>query len=295
MRTRSEKEMYDLLNAFVGDDDRIRLAIINGSRANPRVKKDIFQDYDIACYVTDVSPYLEEVNVVPYFGDAIIVEQPNYGPWPPDDADGSYHNYNIQLLDGNRIDLSFFPLTDLDENCKDSLSTVFVDKDGLCENLPPASEASYYIGKPNKELYRGCCDAFFFAIGSHIPKTIWRQQLPQLKAYTEGWLRVPLRLMLSWEIAITSGYDTNIGVNGRYLEDLLSAERWQQYKSTYVDGDIDNIWQSLYVFYDLFTDASKAVAKEHGYVYPEEKARKVLAFLQHVQALDKDAQRIYDE
>ncbi len=58
-----------------------------GSRANPHIQRDIFQDYDIACYVTHVQPYLEEEKVVSFFGETMIVEQPNLGPWPLDDAD----------------------------------------------------------------------------------------------------------------------------------------------------------------------------------------------------------------
>jgi aminoglycoside 6-adenylyltransferase len=132
----------------------------------------------IACYVTDVEPFKVADNVVPFFGEMAVFEQPNFGPWPPYDADGSYHSYNMQFLDGNRIDLFFFTIEKLDEKCKDSLSIVLVDKDNLCTKIPPPSEESYFISKPTKEQFKGCCDAFFFATGSHIPKTIWRKQLP---------------------------------------------------------------------------------------------------------------------
>ncbi len=142
MKTRTEKEIFDLIYKFAEVDKRIRVVIMNGSRVNPNIQGDIFQDYDIACYVTDLEPYLKENDVVPYFGETIIVEQPNFGPWPPDDVDGSYHNYNMQFLDGNRIDLTFFNTEKLEEQCNDSLSKVLIDKDKLCSNLPPASEKS---------------------------------------------------------------------------------------------------------------------------------------------------------
>ena len=41
MKTRTEKEMFDLIKSFVEKDDKIRVAILNGSRANPNIKKDI--------------------------------------------------------------------------------------------------------------------------------------------------------------------------------------------------------------------------------------------------------------
>jgi len=293
MMTRSESEMMDLIRNYSEADDRIRLVIINGSRANPNIKKDIFQDYDIACYVTDVKPYLKEDDVVPYFGETIIYEQPNIGPWPPSDADGSYHNYNMQFVDGNRIDLSFFHLDKTDQMKKDSLSKVLIDKDGICKHLEDPSEESYYISQPTTEKYKGCCNAFFFAIGSHIPKNIWRRQIPQLKSLLDGWLRVPLHLMLSWEIGIKKGFNKTIGAGCRHLPHLLDEDRWSLYLETYVDADIDKIWHAIFVFYELFIESAQLVAKEYDFVFPEESANKVLTFLKHVKNLPNDAESIY--
>lgn len=293
MKTRTEKGIFDLIHKFVETDSRIRVVIMNGSRANPNIQKDIFQDYDIACYVTDVEPYLIEKDVVPFFGETIIFEQPNFGPWPPFDADGSYHSYNIQFLDGNRIDLSFFKIEKLDEKCKDSLSIVLIDKDNLCTNIPPASEKSYFISKPTEEHFKGCCDAFFFAIASHIPKTIWRKQLPLLKFYIEGWLREPVQLMLSWEVGLNSGFNKSIGPKGKYLQKFLEPEKWEQYLKTYVDSDYENIWDSIFLFHDIFMRSAAFVAKEYNFILPEDNASKVLSFLNHVRNLSNNAESIY--
>jgi aminoglycoside 6-adenylyltransferase len=204
MKSRTENEMFDLINRFVESDDRIRVAILNGS-----------------------------------------VEQPNFGPWPPDDADGSYHNYNMQFLDGNRIDLTFYSMDYLDVHSKDSLSKVLIDKDELCSHIPSTNESSYFIHKPIEANYIGCCNAFLFALGSHIPKTIWRKQLPLLKSYLEGWLRVPVRLMLSWEIGTKTGFDKSLGASGKYLEKYLEPNKWKKYLSTYVGSDYDDIWERI--------------------------------------------------
>ncbi|MGB4660040.1 MAG: aminoglycoside 6-adenylyltransferase [Mobilitalea sp.] len=44
---RTEKEMLDLISNIAQEDERIRAVIMNGSRTNPNVIRDIFQDYDI--------------------------------------------------------------------------------------------------------------------------------------------------------------------------------------------------------------------------------------------------------
>jgi len=51
---RSEKEMMGLILNTAREDERIRAVIMNGSRVNPNVKRDCFQDYDIVYVVKDI-------------------------------------------------------------------------------------------------------------------------------------------------------------------------------------------------------------------------------------------------
>lgn len=278
---------------FAGSDAKIRVVILNGSRANPDAEKDIFQDYDVSCYVTDIEPFGNENDIVFRFGEMMVVEQPNTGPWPPAEADGSCHNYNIQLLDGNRLDLSFFHIDTLKNHVNDSLTLVLLDKDGLCKHLPPPSEKSYFISPPTKDLYSGCCNAFYFALGSHIPKTIWRKKLPLLKFYIEGWLREPVVMMLSWEIGIKTGFEKSIGSKGKYIQRFLEPEKWEAYVGTYAGSDYDDLWDSLFVFHDFFKQTAGFVAREYNFDFPAEKNSKVLSFLNHVRNLPENAKSIY--
>lgn len=293
MKTKTEKEMFTLIMDYANSDPKIRAVLLNGSRANPNSKKDIFQDYDVACYVTNVEPFKNENDVVSYFGEMMIVEQPNIGPWPPHDADGSYHNYNMQLLDGNRIDLSFFHIDTLKNRTKDSLTLVLLDKDNLCGHLPPPDEKSYFISPPTKDLYTGCCTAFYFALGSHIPKTIWRKSLPLLKFYIEGWLREPVLMMLSWEIGIKTGFDKSIGSKGKFIQQFLEPEKWEEYLKTYAGSDYDDLWDSLFVFHEFFKQSAEFVAFEYNFDFPVETSLKVCSFLNHVRNLSENAKRIY--
>ena len=293
MRTRTEDEIMALILAFAEVDDHIRVAVMNGSRVNPNVTKDPFQDYDVATFVTDVEPFRNEGYVVPHFGEVMVVEQPLIGPWPPADADGSYHNYNMQLLDGNHIDLSFFHVNTLHDHLEDSLTAVLLDKDGRIPSLPSPNESSYFITQPTQELYDGCCTGFFFALGSHIPKTIWRRKLPLLKFYIEGWLREIVVMMLGWEIGIRIGWEKSLGSKGKHLERLLPSDVWNEYKKTYVGSDYDDLWESLFLFHGIFKRSAEFVAAKCGYRFPRETADKVLAFLEHVRALPRGLGRIY--
>lgn len=293
MRTRTESEMLELILGFARSDERIRVVLMNGSRVNPHVTRDPFQDYDVATFVTEVAPFRDETYVLPRFGEPMVVEQPLIGPWPPSDADGSYHNYNIQLVDGNRIDLSFCHVDRLKDNLGDSLTSVLLDKDGRVPTLPSPSERSYVPTQPTADMYDGCCTGFFFALGSHIPKTLWRMQLPLLKFYIEGWLRETVLMMFSWEIGIRTGWERSLGSKGKFLEAMLEPDVWAEYKKTYVGDDYQDIWESLFLFHNIFTRSAELVAEEFGFQFPNDQASKVVAFLHHVRRLPADASNIY--
>lgn len=54
---RSEQEIMDLILGVAKADERIRAVLLSGSRANPAVPKDKYQDYDITYFVEDITPF----------------------------------------------------------------------------------------------------------------------------------------------------------------------------------------------------------------------------------------------
>ena len=73
---RSEKEMMDLIIAVANNDVRIRAAYLEGSRANPNVPKDIFQDYDIVYVVTETRSFREDKAWIDRFGERLYMQYP---------------------------------------------------------------------------------------------------------------------------------------------------------------------------------------------------------------------------
>lgn len=57
---RSEEKMYELIMNIAKADDRVAAVYMNGSRTNPNVPKDIFQDYDIVYVVRETKSFIED-------------------------------------------------------------------------------------------------------------------------------------------------------------------------------------------------------------------------------------------
>jgi len=150
---RNEKEMLDLILNFARNDKNIRVVVMNGSRANPNVKKDILQDFDIACLINDVSPYVRNDRIPHYFGEILILQEPENMQDPPAEHNRHYA-YLMQFMDGNRIDLSFYALDQLESVINDSLTVLLLDKDNLVKTLPPQMIVTICQRCPQKNSFR---------------------------------------------------------------------------------------------------------------------------------------------
>ena len=60
---RSENDIFDLIHKIVFEDEKILAVYMNGSRTNPNVKKDIFQDYHSNQYMMEYEYLLIEVRI----------------------------------------------------------------------------------------------------------------------------------------------------------------------------------------------------------------------------------------
>lgn len=120
---RCEREMFDLIVTTAQQDERIRAVIMNGSRANPNAPRDIFQDFDIVYLVTEVAPFKNNLDWIRRFGELLILQMPEEMGDPPGKGDGSAV-YLMQFMDGNRLDLSCYPIVRLRDLGRDSLSVL---------------------------------------------------------------------------------------------------------------------------------------------------------------------------
>ena len=147
---RSETEMMDLILATARDDERIRAVILNGSRVNPNIEPDRFQDYDLVYIVTEMETFLSDAAWIDRFGEMMILQTPDRMGEPEPRADGGF-TWLMQFMDGSRIDLTLIPVSHLAQMEGDSLSALLLDKDGLFTPFPAPGEASYLPAPPTEQ------------------------------------------------------------------------------------------------------------------------------------------------
>ena len=287
---RSEKEMYELILNYARGDDNIRAVLLNGSRANPNAPKDIFQDYDIACLVNDVTPYMRNPDIPRVFGEILILQEPEDMQDPPPEIVGTY-TYLMQFKDGNRIDLGFLPLDRLDEWIKDSQTIVLVDKDSILGGIPPASDRDYLPKQPTEKQFRDCCNEFWW-VTPYVAKALWRGELINARHIQDVYVREQLMKMLTWYFGIKTDFKEAPGKGGKYIKKSVEPGVWAELEKTYSDSDLENIWASLCVMGSLFGQLAKAVASEFGFHYVQQEDDNVSGYIRRIKSLPADARDI---
>jgi aminoglycoside 6-adenylyltransferase len=285
---RTESEMLELILSKAKNDERIRAVIMNGSRANPNTKKDLFQDYDIVYLVNGMDTFTSDHTWVDYFGERVMMQMPEDKVLPAADNDGKFA-YLMQFIDGNRIDLTLIPIEKKDKLLQnDSLSVLLLDKEGIVGELPPSSDRDYIIKKPTEREFQDVCNEFWW-INMNIAKGLWREELTYAMVMYEQVNRNVLIRMIEWSIGTKTDFQISAGKFGKYMKDYLEKDDWEAFTSTYSDGDYKSIWDSLFIMCGLFRKMAMKVADQLNYQYLHEDDKRVTEYLKKVRALPKNA------
>lgn len=288
---RSEHEMLALIINTAQNDERIRAAMLNGSRVSPNAKRDIFQDFDIIYFVTDLASFTKDHTWIERFGELMILQMPEAMEDPRPMNDGHFA-YLMQFADGNRIDLTLFPLAKLHEFERESLSSMLLDKDGLFEPLPSPSESDYLPKPPTAKAFSDCCNEFWW-VSAYVAKGLWREEITYAKYMLDNACREELMKMLGWHVGMKTGFKDGPGKLGKYLKKRLEPAHWAMLEQTFSDASYENTWRALHTMCDLFRVIATGVAGHFDFEYPYGDDERVSAHLKHVQSLPRDARELY--
>ncbi|RXJ04409.1 aminoglycoside 6-adenylyltransferase [Anaerobacillus alkaliphilus] len=292
---RSEKEMFDLILGFAKKDERIRAVYMNGSRTNPNVQKDIFQDYDIVYVVTGTASFLADEEWINVFGDLLMIQEPDkldQGVGIPKNFDRSY-TYLMLFTDGNRIDLHLETKESMLAGYEtDKLTLPLLDKDDILPIIPPPTDIDYHVKKPSEGDFNSCTNNFWWCL-QNVAKGIWRDELPYVKWMYEYTTRDSLDKMVSWWIGVETDFQVSAGKLGKYFKVYLPEDYWNMYKATYSSAYYEQMWDSIFITCELFRMLSQEVAKHFGFTYPTQDDQNMMKYLRQVRELSKGAREIF--
>jgi aminoglycoside 6-adenylyltransferase len=288
---RSEREMLDLIIETARKDHRVRAVIMNGSKVNPNAPKDFFQDYDVVYLVTEKESFMADPGWIKVFGELMILQLPDEMSDPPPEGKDHYA-YLMQFTDGNRIDLSLYPLHKLDKLEVDSLTLTLLDKDGILPKYPPPDDSTNYPEPPTAKQFFDCTNEFWW-VSPYVAKGLWRQEIIYAKHMLDTYVREQLMKMLFCYVGIKTDFHKNPGKLGKYLQKFLEPELWKLLLETYSDAEYEPTWQALFAMGQLFRKVAIPVALHFGYDYPYGDDERVSAHLHHIHELPHDAKEMY--
>lgn len=288
---RSETEMMELILGTAREDARIRAVYMNGSRTNPNVPKDIFQDYDIVYVVTETKSFIEDKTWIDRFGERLFMQYPDENPEFPNEAQ-DFYGWLMQFADGNRLDLHVETVSHACENIrKDRLCRILLDKDGILPDMPEATDADYHVKRPTETAYYCACNEFWWCL-DNVAKGLWREELPYVQDMLNFHIRKELEKMLSWKAGILTSFSVSVGKSGKYLYRWLPEEDWQDYLSTYCAAKTEDCWEAVETMCGLFRRTASYVGEKLNYRYDAQEGENCMRFLERVRVLPKDAQEI---
>lgn len=280
---RSEKEVINQLLSFSEDNDMVRAVLLNGSRANPNIKNDIFSDYDVKFAVTDPKYFLNNQEWIKYFGEIIIMQQNNIH-----ENGEEWYIFLMIFSDGIRIDLSFIKAENICNYLDDSLTIKLMDKDNLIRDLDLPSDKSYYTQKPTQEEFDKTINNFWW-VSTYVAKGIWREELPYAKYMLDVIVRDSLTKLVAWYIGMNHNWRVNTGAAGRWFEKFLPVELWEAYRKTYAGSNYEEIWISLMEAGRLARIIGLEIATHLEFTYPIEDDERVTKYLNMIHELPRDA------
>jgi aminoglycoside 6-adenylyltransferase len=184
--------------------------------------------------------------------------------------------------DGNRIDLTIFPVEKLKtEFRQDSLTVLLLDKDHLFEKLPPPSDKDYLIKRPSEKEFRDCCNEFWW-VSTYVAKGLIRNQIIYSKEMFETHVRKMFLKIIEWYVGIETNFSVSFGMYGKFMKEHIHSTLYDKILSTYSDHKAKNIWNSLFIMTELFSELANKIATSLHFKYNMEEELNVKKYLREI-------------
>lgn len=263
-----DSDIYELIMSVAKNHQHIKGVYLNGSRANPFVWDDDYQDFDIVFVVDKLATIIDDNKWLDQFGDILIKQIPkeellysvNEDAW-----------YSIILLLSNlqRIDLTFVEIGRLDTYIKDHhFIRLLLDKGYHLPNIDEPKDDNYWIKEPNQQLLSECIDEFYL-MALNVMKGIGRKHLIYAMDYFDI-CRKMLLLMWSWDKSEKYHFEINMGKHLKYLHNYLNMDEQAILRCCYPKFKEREIQQALITMMEYFDELAEIVSDKLEFTYKKQ-------------------------
>ena len=259
---------------LASNDTRIRAVLLNGSRANPNVKPDVYQDFDLVFVVEDLPSFLDDRSWFLALGTPILQQRPDEMELgsDPNNPPVSF-GFLTYFEEGYRIDLSLFPKEKLHQAYQaDSLTVVWLDKDKLFTAIAAASDQDYLVQRPTQRQFSEVSNEFWWCI-VNVAKGLTRGEITYAKDMMETVVRPVFMEMIAWNIGLQTNFEVALGKAGKFMNRYLTTEEYHTLLQTYSDSDVANNWKALFTMMQFFLTQQQKLADGLQYEINLEEAK----------------------
>ncbi|NLG05065.1 MAG: aminoglycoside 6-adenylyltransferase [Clostridia bacterium] len=279
---RSYDEMFHLIIQNAEEDERIRAMTMEGSNSTKGAVRDAYSDFDITIFVTDVRDFSNDRDYMNRFGEVLILQRPDDWYKQPYDYNGKEkYTFLTQYRDGNRIDLTVIDISKMSEQSKFSEPrVVLVNKDHFTELSDITSQDDYLIQKPSEFEYFNTCNEFRW-LSNYATKGLCRKELYYVKHIMDVYMMDMFMKMMNWKVGVDNDFSVTTGVYSKYLSRFLSEDEMNRFAGIFANGEYDDLWEKLFVFYDYFAELAKYVGEALGFFFDETETKAVREFMEN--------------
>jgi aminoglycoside 6-adenylyltransferase len=255
--------------------------LLIGSQARLDHPADALSDVDLVLYVTGVASY-QSVASWPLALDVAVT-------LPSLRSDG-YPEYVLLLADGGKLDLTFFPITELQELIdRQTLFAaysrgyrVLLDRDRLAAQLPPSPFAAPPRPMPDEAEFQAALLAFLYGAYQEA-RQLARGQLWWAKVHDRT-TKDGLLQMLEWQARAQHGPDYYIWYGGRFLSERTDPATWAALGEVYGHFDATDSWRALFATITLWRRLAVRTAQQLGYAYATDVDRYITGLIEQLRA-----------
>jgi aminoglycoside 6-adenylyltransferase len=280
---RSSDDVKKLILGIAENDARIRAVLLTGSRANNKIIADKYQDFDVIFIVTDQLSFISDHGWVNIFGEKLIWQLPDEMILNNDETENTFGFHYLMLFrDGNRIDLTLFPIDKMkDQFHHEESSITWLDKDKLFPAEYEANDTHYLIKKPTEKQFLDVCNEFWW-VSTYVAKGLIRNEITYSKEMLERFVRPMFMKIIEWHVGDKTEFSVSFDKGGRFMKNFLPDTIYDRVLQTYSDQHPENNWKALFIMMELCSELASSVADALGFHYNADEEKNVSKYIKQL-------------